>query len=166
MGRTERGYGGGAGFRWAPTPVHSVLGEIAPAVGLAAAVYGYTLFASLALAIVVFATVYYVVGRAAPDVITEAHKVQRTLYFALLPVIGTATLICKLPSLGAHVAGGNLRLCRWRAGPDPHRADNASQSTRRRKSGKPETFGHQAGGVGRARPQRPRVPGEPMVPRS
>ena len=74
------------------TPVDTVFGGLGFIAGLGAAVYGYTLFPSLALAIFVFAMVSYLVGRALPDVIIEPRKAQRVVYFALLPAVGTATL--------------------------------------------------------------------------
>ena len=74
------------------TPVDAVFGGLGFIAGLGAAIYGYTLFPSLALALFVFAMVSYLVGRALPDVITEARKVQRIAYFALLPAVGTAAL--------------------------------------------------------------------------
>jgi hypothetical protein len=73
-------------------PLDVLFGGVGFVAGLAAAIYGYTLFFSLALALFFFAMVSYVVGRALPDVITEPHRVRRIAYFALLPMIGTIVL--------------------------------------------------------------------------
>jgi hypothetical protein len=74
------------------TPVDGLFGALGFVAGLGAAIYGYTLFPSLALAIFVFAAVAYLVGRAVPDVITEERKVQRAAYFVLLPAVGAAVV--------------------------------------------------------------------------
>jgi hypothetical protein len=78
--------------RGSVTPVDAVFGGLGFVAGLGAAIYGYTLFPSLALAIFVFAAVSYLVGRAVPDVITDERKVQRAAYFALLPAVGAAVV--------------------------------------------------------------------------
>ena len=81
-------YGGRGGF----TPLDAIFGGVGFIAGLAAAIYGYTLLPSLALALFVFAMVSYLVGRALPDLIAETRKVQRAVYFTLLPLFGTVTL--------------------------------------------------------------------------
>ena len=82
---------GGNGRFWMPWTVSlcSLLGFVA---GLGAAVYGYALFPSLALAIFVFAAVSYLVGRALPDVITEDRRLQRVAYLALLLAVGSVVV--------------------------------------------------------------------------
>ena len=74
------------------TPVDAVFGALGFVAGLGAAIYGYTLIPSLALAIFIFAAVSYLVGRALPDVITEERKAQRAAYFALLPAVGAVVV--------------------------------------------------------------------------
>jgi hypothetical protein len=74
------------------TTVDAVFGVLGFVAGLGAAIYGYALFPSLALAIFVFAAVSYLVGRGLPDVITEDLKAQRAAYFALLPAVGAVVV--------------------------------------------------------------------------
>jgi fatty acid desaturase len=68
--------------------VAAVFGALGFVFGLGAAIYGYSLLPSLALTVFVFAAVFYLVGRALPDVITEERKAQRAAYFTLLPAVG------------------------------------------------------------------------------
>ena len=68
------------------------MGSVGFIAGLGAAIYVYTLSPSLALVLFVFAMSSYLVVRALPVTISEARKVQRMAYFALLPAAGTVAL--------------------------------------------------------------------------
>jgi hypothetical protein len=59
---------------------------------IAAGIYTYTATSEWALAIFVFVMVSYLVGRGLGDVLTEPHKVKRTIYFAIPAVAATAVL--------------------------------------------------------------------------
>jgi hypothetical protein len=59
---------------------------------IAAGVYTYVATSEWALGVYVFVMVSYVVGRGLGDVLTEPHKVKRTLYFAIPVVTATAVL--------------------------------------------------------------------------
>jgi hypothetical protein len=63
-------YGGRGGF----TLLDAIFGGLGFIAGLSAAIYGYTLLPSLALALFVFAMVSYLVGRALPDLITKPAR--------------------------------------------------------------------------------------------
>ena len=55
--------------------------------GVAAAIYAYSQSSSFALAIFVFLTVNFYLGRGLGDVATDPHKGKRFVYFTLQPVL-------------------------------------------------------------------------------
>ena len=61
--------------------------------GVVAAVYTYTETSEWALALYVVVMVSYIVGRGLGDVITEPHKVKRTIFFAIPAITATAVLV-------------------------------------------------------------------------
>jgi hypothetical protein len=88
----DNGHSGVPWQRLAPTPVHFVLGVMGFVVGIVAAIYSYKLLPSAWLALFVFAQAVYLVGRGLPDVIIKSLRLQRAIYYLLLPVFCSAIL--------------------------------------------------------------------------
>jgi uncharacterized membrane protein YfcA len=72
--------------------IRMVFGLVAWIGGVAAGVYIYNRVSSWILGVFTFFMLVHIVGRGIPDVITDPHKIQRALFFTLLPVASTGVL--------------------------------------------------------------------------
>ena len=100
MAMIRKSPGGQVEFGWLPMSLHAALGLAGSALGLVAAGFTLDRVPHWELPVFVFAMVYYVVGRALPDLVTEPHKMQRAFYFGLLPAVGSLTLYAAFQAWG------------------------------------------------------------------
>jgi hypothetical protein len=86
-----------AGYR---EPAYDLLGVFGLAAGAIAAVTAYGVTRSPALAVGAFILVSYLLGRVAPDLLTEADRIHHAAYLLIGPVVGipTALLLLALPA--------------------------------------------------------------------
>jgi hypothetical protein len=86
-----------AGYR---EPAYDLLGVFGLAAGAIAAVTASGVTRSPALAVGAFILVSYLLGRVAPDLLTEADRIHHAAYLLIGPVVGipTALLLLALPA--------------------------------------------------------------------
>jgi|GEM_PF-4851311 len=77
---------------WIPTRVHVILGVMGFVTAIVAAIGSYKQFPSAWLAFFVFAQTFYLTGRGLADVIVLPHRIQRAIYYLLLPTISAAVV--------------------------------------------------------------------------
>jgi predicted membrane channel-forming protein YqfA (hemolysin III family) len=95
--RTERGNHIAPG--WANSAVHALIGLIGVLTAIVLAIYCYQATvgtygppSALWLSFFTFAMSAYILGHGLADLITEPHRLERVLYFALMPLIASACL--------------------------------------------------------------------------
>lgn len=72
--------------------VRTLFGFLALVAAVGGAIYAYTLEGSVWLSLFVAVFAVHLVGRAGADLVTDPDKLQRALYFLLLPALATAVL--------------------------------------------------------------------------
>jgi hypothetical protein len=105
-----------AGYR---EPAYDLLGVLGLVVGAIAAVTAYGITRSPALAAGAFILVSYLLGRVAPDLLTEADRIHHAAYLLIGPVLGVPSAFVLLAlatpawlavALGVVVGGGGQLL--------------------------------------------------------
>jgi TIR domain len=89
------GYGGAAGslvLNWKIQVGSGVFVFLALLVAIPAAIYAYSVESSIWLSVFVAAMAMQIIGRGLSQVVTHPRKLQRGLYYSLLPLISTAIL--------------------------------------------------------------------------